>query len=215
MVVSQDTLARLYKVQGKVAEAEALYRQRLTFEEQSERPDDLFIAYALIDLASLYRDQGRYGQAETLYKRALTLTEEAFKSSNPGSGAFMVLQSYAVLLRRTNRHEAAIELEARVQAMLYSPNLSAWRQQQYAQEPTRLSGATLQSVQQLLAALGYAPGTPDGVYSPQTHAAVKAFQRETGLPMYYNPHKLPPAFLEYLKARVVDMRGVRPASGQR
>lgn len=42
-------------------------------------------------------------------------------------------------------------------------------------------GAQVKRVQQRLADLGYAPGRPDGIYGPQTVAAVIRFQADEGL----------------------------------
>lgn len=45
----------------------------------------------------------------------------------------------------------------------------------------RMSGAEIRALQERLLALGYNPGAPDGVFGPQTHSAVVAFQRARGL----------------------------------
>jgi N-acetylmuramoyl-L-alanine amidase len=39
----------------------------------------------------------------------------------------------------------------------------------------------VQSIQRRLKALGYAPGSDDGVYGPQTAHAITAFQADRGL----------------------------------
>jgi cell wall-associated NlpC family hydrolase len=44
-----------------------------------------------------------------------------------------------------------------------------------------MSGADVTAVQAALAAKGYSPGAVDGVYGPNTEAAVKAFQSKNGL----------------------------------
>lgn len=43
------------------------------------------------------------------------------------------------------------------------------------------SGAEVKQIQQILAGQGYAVGAVDGIYGPQTQAAVQAFQKSKGL----------------------------------
>ncbi|MDA2913832.1 tetratricopeptide repeat protein [Acidobacteriia bacterium AH_259_A11_L15] len=59
--------------------------------------------------------QGKYPEAEPLYQRALAIWEKALGPEHP----FVAqgLENYAVLLRKTNRHAEAKELEARARAI--------------------------------------------------------------------------------------------------
>lgn len=51
-------------------------------------------------------------------------------------------------------------------------------------QPTYSQGSELTAeIQRLLTQLGYDPGPADGVYGPQTRAAIEAFQRHEGLPV--------------------------------
>ena len=70
-----DNLALLYKVQGRFAEAEPLYKRAL--EIHKKRPFDPDLPTALNNLALLYDAEGRYAEAEAFYTRAIDLWEKA------------------------------------------------------------------------------------------------------------------------------------------
>lgn len=54
---------------------------------------------------------------------------------------------------------------------------------QFVQAPAQMEAAYVRGVQKELLAHGYRPGPPDGVAGPQTRAAVRAYQRDAGLPV--------------------------------
>jgi tetratricopeptide (TPR) repeat protein len=63
----------------------------------------------------LYKRQGRYDAAEPLYKRALAIWEKALGPDHPNVATG--LESYAVLLRETDRGSEAVEMEARARVI--------------------------------------------------------------------------------------------------
>ena len=67
--------------QGRLDEAEQLYRSALTIWEKALGPDHPDTARGVDSLAHLHRAQGRLGEAEPLYRRALAIREKA-----PGPG---------------------------------------------------------------------------------------------------------------------------------
>ncbi len=74
-LVSMNNLASLLQDQGKLAEAEPLFRRALETQQLtlgSEHPDTLT---SLSNLASLLQDQGKLAEAEPLYRRALEARE--------------------------------------------------------------------------------------------------------------------------------------------
>jgi tetratricopeptide (TPR) repeat protein len=76
LATSLNSLAALYRSQGRYSEAEPLLVRSLSIYEQqlgAEHPD---VASSLNNLAELYRVQKRYEEAETLYVRALQIREE-------------------------------------------------------------------------------------------------------------------------------------------
>jgi tetratricopeptide (TPR) repeat protein len=76
-------LALLYRVQGRYADAEPLYKRALAIGEKALGPDHPAVAIRLNNLALLYRVQGRYADAEPLYKRALAIDEKALGPDHP------------------------------------------------------------------------------------------------------------------------------------
>ena len=66
-------LASLYHREGRLEEAEPLYRRVLAVRDQTLAPDDPEIARTLNSLGVVYEAQGRYGEVEPLYQRALAI----------------------------------------------------------------------------------------------------------------------------------------------
>src|SRR5262245_46930961 len=58
-----NNLAELYRVQGRYAEAEPLYKRALAISEKALGPDHPNVGIPLSNLALLYQDQGRYAEA--------------------------------------------------------------------------------------------------------------------------------------------------------
>jgi len=115
LVTTLDNLARLYDDQKKSAEAEPLYQRLLAIEEKTLGPDHPDVATTLYGLAKLYQAQGKSAKAEPLYQRALAIRERVLGLSHPD--VIMILESYAALLRDTNRTDNTARLiEARIKA---------------------------------------------------------------------------------------------------
>ena len=67
---SLNNLAELYRIQGRYAEAEPLYRRSLAIRERTLGPEHSSVATSLNNLAEVYRGQGRWEDAAPLYPRA-------------------------------------------------------------------------------------------------------------------------------------------------
>ncbi len=80
--ITLNSLAKLYREQGKYAEAEALSQHSLAIQEQALGPDNPVIAWTVDDLAELYWDQGKYAEAEALYQRSLAIREQTLETSS-------------------------------------------------------------------------------------------------------------------------------------
>jgi tetratricopeptide (TPR) repeat protein len=65
-----NNLAELYRVQGRHAEAEPLYRRALAIREKTLGPDHPDVATVLVNYAALLRETGRGAEAEKLEARA-------------------------------------------------------------------------------------------------------------------------------------------------
>ena len=70
-------LGRLYKDQGKLAEAEQMYQRALQGKEKALGAEHTSTLDTVHELGSLYKDQGKLGEAEQMYQRALQGTEKA------------------------------------------------------------------------------------------------------------------------------------------
>ena len=78
-----NSLARLYRAQGRFEQAEIYYRRALTIREQtlgSQHPDT---AQSLSNFGSFCRASGRYEEAEPLIKRALEIREHLLGPDHP------------------------------------------------------------------------------------------------------------------------------------
>ncbi|SLM38133.1 tpr repeat protein [Lasallia pustulata] len=72
-----EGLGILYKNQGKMAEAEALYRRALEGYEKARGPEHASTLVTVHNLGVLYKDQGKMDEAEAMYRRALEGNEKA------------------------------------------------------------------------------------------------------------------------------------------
>lgn len=75
-----------------------------------DHPDNAFI---LNDLGLLYAGEGKYSDAESLYQRALVIREKALGPEHPDLATSF--ESYAALLRDTDRRAEAGKMEAQAQ----------------------------------------------------------------------------------------------------
>ena len=100
--------------QGNYTEAEKLFVAALK-EAEMFGPQDPRLATGLNNLALLYETQGKYCEAEPLYKRYLAIFEKALVPDHPSVATS--LEYYALLLRKTQRNAAAVEMEAHAKAL--------------------------------------------------------------------------------------------------
>src|ERR1700674_2601472 len=86
LATTLNSLADVYRTQGRVAEVEPLYRRALGIREKVLGPDHPDAATALNGLAELYETEGRYAEAEALYRRSLGIREKARGPEHPDVG---------------------------------------------------------------------------------------------------------------------------------
>ena len=115
LAVTLNTLAVLYHVQRKYAQAEPLYQRVLKLLEQTVGPEHPTLATTLNNLAVVYEAQDKYREAEPLYQRALTLIEHTLGPEHPNLAA--ALDNYADLLRKMQREAEAEATEVRAKAI--------------------------------------------------------------------------------------------------
>jgi CHAT domain-containing protein/Flp pilus assembly protein TadD len=78
-----NDLAGLYALEGKIVEAEPLFKHVVEIYEKSLGKDHTDTATSLNNLAGIYRDLGKYGDAETLYKQAIEIRERVSGKDHP------------------------------------------------------------------------------------------------------------------------------------
>ena len=78
-----DTLAKLYERQGRVKEAEPLYRRAVAILEAARGSDYEGVATSQENLGGLLKSLGRLDEAEPLLKQALATKERVFGSTHP------------------------------------------------------------------------------------------------------------------------------------
>ncbi len=78
-----NSLAELYRAQGRYVEAEPLYQRSLEILEKTLGTEHRNVATGLNNLAILYYAQGRYVDAEPLFKRSLEIREKALGPEHP------------------------------------------------------------------------------------------------------------------------------------
>ena len=118
LAATLDSLAGLYRAQGKYARAEPLFKRALAIYENALGPEHPIVATDLNNLAALYQTQGKYADAEPFHKRALAIWEKALGPDHPYVA--QSLEIYAVLLRNMNREDEAAKMEALETAILAS-----------------------------------------------------------------------------------------------
>jgi len=108
-------LAKLYSVEKRDTEAEALFRQRLLLAENVWAKDPKMLATVYYDLALFYLTRHRYDDGKPIYDRLLALKEQSF-----GPNALEVadtLELYALLFRANGHNEEAAQMEARTRTI--------------------------------------------------------------------------------------------------
>jgi len=78
-----NNLASVLKRQGKLAEAEPLFREALEIEKKLLGNEHPTLAVSLRNLASLLRDQGRLDEAETVFGNALEMQRKLLGNEHP------------------------------------------------------------------------------------------------------------------------------------
>ena len=104
------SLAKVSRAQQHSGEAESYLREALPILEAAG-PANLLAAKVSGQMASLYVDQGQYEKAEPLFNQALPILKGALGPSAADADYAAILQSYAVLLRKTNRSAEAARIE--------------------------------------------------------------------------------------------------------
>jgi len=105
-----ETQAASLASQGRVAEAEALYKRSLSVVEQA-LPGDPLLAGSLNNLGQFYRGQRRYLEAIDLFRRALAIYQPAYGDNH--SLTAKVINNLAAVYLASGRYDQAEPLYRR------------------------------------------------------------------------------------------------------
>ncbi len=111
LATSLNDLGEVYRLQGKYAEAEPLYKRSLAIKEKALGPDHPRVATSLNNLGLVYHARGRYAEAEPLHKRALAIREKALGPEHPSVATS--LNNLAGLYETQGKHTEAEPLYKR------------------------------------------------------------------------------------------------------
>ena len=113
MAQSLNTLACLLDAQGRLDEAEPLYKRALAIEERVRGPEHPNVAALLDNLATLHHARDEFAQAEAYYRRAPGHTRVDQERAQPGATLF----NLAVLYFDQGAYRAAEPLFLRTLAL--------------------------------------------------------------------------------------------------
>ena len=127
--INLGNLALEYHQQGKLEEAEPLYRHALAFREKFFGADHSLVATTLNNLGILCRDQGKRAEAASLFLRSLEISERAHGPEHP-----------KVLRRVTNLANLYLTQEKYAEAKpLFERILAAGEKQQRSAPPEAMA----------------------------------------------------------------------------
>jgi tetratricopeptide (TPR) repeat protein len=106
--ISLNTLAELYRSQGRYSEAEPLYVEALAIRKMALGNCHIDTATSMNNLALLYYFQGRYEEAEPLYIEALEIRKRSLGDCHPDTATN--LNDLALLYYSQGRYEEAESL---------------------------------------------------------------------------------------------------------
>ncbi|MCJ1359457.1 MAG: hypothetical protein MMC33_009459 [Icmadophila ericetorum] len=105
-------LAILYKNQGRLAEAEAMYNRALEGKEKALGREHTSTLDTVNNLAALYSVQGRLAEAEDMFNRALEGKEKALGREH--TSTLTTITNLAILYRTQGRLDEAETMFARL-----------------------------------------------------------------------------------------------------
>ncbi|MBI3894396.1 MAG: tetratricopeptide repeat protein [Acidobacteria bacterium] len=107
-----NNLAILYRDQGDFAKAQEFWERSLAIVEKVFGAEHPKTALRVANLADLFYTQGKYEQAETFYQRLVAVLEKSEKEERPRVASS--LKNYLELLRKSQRKEEALQVEAHI-----------------------------------------------------------------------------------------------------
>jgi tetratricopeptide (TPR) repeat protein len=99
------------QLQGKYAEAEAMYRQTLQLQETVRGKEHPVTLTSMNNLASSLHQQGKYAEAEAMYRQTLQLKETVLGKEHPAT--LMSMMNLAISLEQQGKYAEAEAIQRR------------------------------------------------------------------------------------------------------
>ena len=115
VATSLNNLAGLLEAQGKLDEAEPMYRRALAIDEKALGEDHPDVATSLNNLAYLLQSQHKLDEAEPMHRRALAIKEKALGEDHPEVAT--LLNNLANLLESQHKLDEAEPMHRRALAI--------------------------------------------------------------------------------------------------
>jgi tetratricopeptide (TPR) repeat protein len=110
--LSSASMLRYRTDRGQTRPDLDLLKRALEIRGKNHGPEGIEVVFSLRALADVYYKQERYDEAEVLLQRALKIIERRFGVEHPN--IIPILESYELLLQKTNRDAEAKSLEERI-----------------------------------------------------------------------------------------------------
>jgi tetratricopeptide (TPR) repeat protein len=110
--ISMNNLAAIYQGQGRLPEAEELYKKAMVIWEKSAGKNSYEVASCLNNLADVYLSQQKYKDSETFYKLAFTILENLYGKEHPN--LITVMENMVELYKKTASTGKATILEEKI-----------------------------------------------------------------------------------------------------
>jgi CHAT domain-containing protein/Tfp pilus assembly protein PilF len=109
--VALRKIAEVYEAQGKLSEAEGLFKRTLAIVERARGSGHVDVATVLHVLGNVYRSQAKYGQAEPVFEQALAIKEKALGLDHVDVGK--IVGNLAAVYQNQGRYRDAEEFHKR------------------------------------------------------------------------------------------------------
>lgn len=115
VATSLNNLAALYKAQGKLLDAEPLYKEAISIWERTQGKENPSVASALNNLGDVYYSLGKYNEASGLYEKSLSIFEKTLGKDH--INVANVLDNMVELYKKTGNKDKAAILEEKAKAI--------------------------------------------------------------------------------------------------
>jgi len=106
---AKETLASVYKTQGKFKKSELIYQQVFEQRRASLGVNNIDTIYTIVDLAGLYQQMGNYEQSEAMFVQAANLYKEVTQAGEEDPELFLFITGGLAQLYQDQGHYSKAE----------------------------------------------------------------------------------------------------------